>query len=132
MVVPQLVSVNKSWTGVFNSQLTESYTTRYISEYEFTYKIMVIGCYPSDNTLTIYQERSIMEDKKKEVTLEDLQKQVAEVTKQVTALTEENKSLKEQVTQKDLEITKLTLGGVTKQVTNVVREDEEIEFDFDY
>ena len=43
MVVPQLVSVNKSWTGVFNSQLTETYTTRYINGYEFTYKIVVMG-----------------------------------------------------------------------------------------
>ena len=73
-----------------------------------------------------------MEDKKKEVTLEDLQSQINDLKKQATSLTEENKSLKEQVTQKDLEITKLTLGGVTKKVTNVVREDEEIEFDFDY
>ena len=72
------------------------------------------------------------EEKKKEVTLEDLQKQVAEVTKQVTALTEENKSLKEQVTQKDLEITKLTLGGVKKQqVINEV-EKEDVTFDFDF
>lgn len=72
------------------------------------------------------------EEKKKEVTLEDLQKQVAEVTKQVTALTEENKSLKEQVTQKDLEITKLTLGGVKKEDVTKEVEDEDVTFDFDF
>lgn len=72
------------------------------------------------------------EKEKQEVTLEDLQKQIADITKQVSSLTEENKSLKEQVTQKDLEITKLTLGGVTKQVTKEITEDEEVTFDFDF
>ena len=73
-----------------------------------------------------------MADKeKKEVTLEDLQKEVTEVTKQVSSLTEENKSLKDQLTQKDLEITRLTLGGVKKQVTKEV-EDEDVTFDFDF
>lgn len=71
------------------------------------------------------------EEKKKELTLEDLQKQIGEVNKQVTSLTEENKSLKEQLSQKDLEITKLTLGGVTK-VTKEVKEDEDVTFDFDF
>lgn len=71
-------------------------------------------------------------EKKDEVTLEDLQKQVAEITKQVTALTEENKSLKDQVTQKDLEITKLTLGGVKKEVVTKEVEDEDVTFDFDF
>ena len=70
-------------------------------------------------------------EKKEEVTLEDLQKQVAEVTKQITTLTEENKSLKDQITQKDLEITKLTLGGVKKEVTKEV-EVEDVNFDFDF
>ena len=69
------------------------------------------------------------DEKKKEVTLEDLQNQIAEVTKQVSSLTEENKSLKEQVAQKDLQITKLTLGGVTTQVTKEV---EDVSFDFDF
>lgn len=73
-----------------------------------------------------------MADKeKKEVTLEDLQNQIDELKKQATSLTEENKSLKEQVTQKDLEITKLTLGGVKKEVTKEV-EVEDVNFDFDF
>ena len=68
MVVPQLVSVNKSWTGVFNSQLTESYTTRYINEYEFTYKIMDMGVIlpPLNNTLTIYQRKEYYGGQRKE------------------------------------------------------------------
>ena len=78
------------------------------------------------------KERSIMADKeKKEVTMEDLQKQVDEITKSVTELTEENKSLKEQLTQKDLEIAKLSLGGVDKKVvTEEVKEDVEFDFTF--
>lgn len=71
-------------------------------------------------------------DEKKEVTLEDLQKQIADVTKEVTSLKEENTSLKEQITQKDLQITKLTLGGVEKKVVKETREDEEVSFDFDF
>ena len=73
-----------------------------------------------------------MADKeKKEVTMEDLQKQVDEITKNVTELTEENKSLKEQLTQKDLEIAKLSLGGVVKKdVTEEVKEDVEFDFTF--
>lgn len=73
-----------------------------------------------------------MADKeKKEVTMEDLQKQVDEITKSVTELTEENKSLKEQLTQKDLEIAKLSLGGVDKKVvTEEVKEDVEFDFTF--
>jgi len=74
-----------------------------------------------------------MADKeKKEVTMEDLQKQIADITKQVTSLTDENKQLKEQVTQKDLEIAKLSLGGVERKVTNEVKQDEEVSFDFDF
>ena len=68
--------------------------------------------------------------KEKEVTMEDLQKQVDEITKNVTTLTEENKSLKEQLTQKDLEIAKLSLGGVEKKVTK--EEKEDVIFDFDF
>lgn len=71
-------------------------------------------------------------EKKEPLTLEELQKQVADVTKQVTTLTEENNTLKEQLTQKELEIQKLTLGGVQKQVTKETKEDEEIQFDFDF
>ena len=72
-------------------------------------------------------------EEKKELTLEDLQKQVQEITKQVTTLTEENKNLKEEITQKDLQISKLTLGGVEKKVTKEVeKEDEEVSFDFDF
>ena len=74
-----------------------------------------------------------MADKeKKEVTLEELQKQIEDVTKQVTTLTEENKSLKEQVTQKDLEIAKLSLGGISKVTKEVKVEDEDVTFDFDF
>ena len=72
------------------------------------------------------------EKEKQEVTLEDLQKQVAEVTKQVSSLTEENKSLKEQITQKDFEITKLTLGGVKKKEVTKEVEDEDVTCDFDF
>ena len=72
-------------------------------------------------------------EEKKTPTLEELQKQIADITKQVGELSEENKSLKEQVTQKDLEITKLTLGGVKKEVTKVEeKQDEDVEFDFDF
>lgn len=71
-------------------------------------------------------------EKEKELTIEDLQKQVEEITKQVTTLTEENKNLKEQVTQKDLQITKLSLGGVEKKFTKEVKEDEDVTFDFDF
>lgn len=72
-----------------------------------------------------------MEDKPKEVTLEDLQKQIKDVTEQVTTLQDENKKLKEENSQKDLEIAKLTLGGVQK-VTKEVKEDEDVTFDFDF
>ena len=37
MVVPHFVNLNKSWTGVFNSQLSEIYSTHPINEIEFTY-----------------------------------------------------------------------------------------------
>ena len=72
------------------------------------------------------------EKEKKEVTIEDLQKQIGEITQQVTSLTEENKSLKDTITQKDLQIAKLSLGGREKQVTKVEQEDEDINFDFDF
>lgn len=72
-----------------------------------------------------------MADEKK-VTIEELQKQIDDVNSQIKNLTEENNSLKEQVTQKDLEIAKLTLGGVTKVVTKEVKEDEVVSFDFDF
>ena len=72
-----------------------------------------------------------MADEKK-VTIEDLQKQIDEVNTQIKTLTEENNSLKEQVSQKDLEIAKLTLGGVNKVVTKEVKEDEDVTFDFDF
>lgn len=71
-------------------------------------------------------------EEKKVPTLEELQKQVGEITKQVTTLTEENKSLKEQITQKDLEIAKLSVGSIQpKKVTKEV-EDEDVDFDFDF
>lgn len=74
-----------------------------------------------------------MAEKEEKVTLEDLQKQVEEITQQVKTLTEENTNLKEQVAQKDLEITKLSLGGVKKQeVTKEQKEDEDVEFDFEF
>lgn len=74
-----------------------------------------------------------MADKeKKEVTNDDLQKEVEEIKKQVTSLTDENKQLKEQITQKDLEIAKLSLGGVERKITNEVKQDEEVSFDFDF
>ena len=72
-----------------------------------------------------------MADEKK-VTIEELQKQIDDVTSQIKNLTEENNSLKEQVTQKDLEIAKLTLGGVNKVITKEVKEDEDVTFDFDF
>ena len=72
-----------------------------------------------------------MEEKKTEVTLEDLQKQIKDVTEQVTTLKEENSKLKEENSQKDLEIAKLTLGGVQK-VTKEEKENEEVSFDFDF
>lgn len=73
------------------------------------------------------------EKEKQEVTLEDLQKQIGEINKQVTSLTDENKNLKEQLAQKELEITKLSLGGVQKQVTKVEeKENEDVNFDFDF
>lgn len=72
-------------------------------------------------------------EKKQEATLEDLQKQIGDINKQVTSLTDENKNLKEQLAQKELEITKLSLGGVEKQVTKVKeKEDEDVNFDFDF
>lgn len=72
-------------------------------------------------------------EEKKELTLEDLQKQVEDITKQVTSLTEENTQLKEKLTQKDLEITKLSLGGVKKEVTKEQpKEEEEVTFDFEF
>ena len=71
-------------------------------------------------------------NEKKEVTLEDLQKQLEEVTSQISTLTEENTQLKEKVKQKDLEITKLSLGAVTKGTKEVKEEPEEVEFDFDF
>ena len=72
-------------------------------------------------------------EEKKVPTLEELQKQVGEITKQVTTLTEENKSLKEQITQKDLEIAKLSVGSIQSQkVTKEVKEDEDVDFDFDF
>ena len=73
------------------------------------------------------------EEKKPQPTIEDLQKQIDELGKQVVSVTEENKTLKEQNAQKDLEIQKLSLGGVVKQnvVTKEV-EDEDTNFDFDF
>lgn len=69
---------------------------------------------------------------KEELTLEDLQKQIKDVSSQISSLQEENTSLKEQIKQKDLEITKLSLGAVSKSVTKEVKEDEEVSFDFDF
>ena len=69
---------------------------------------------------------------KEELTLEDLQKQIKDVNSQITTLTEENTNLKEQLKQKDLEIAKLSLGGISKIVTKEVKEDEEVTFDFDF
>lgn len=71
-------------------------------------------------------------EKKEEVTLEDLQKQIGEITKQVTTLTEENKTLKEQITQKDLEIAKLSVGSIQSQKVTKEVEDEDVDFDFDF
>lgn len=72
-------------------------------------------------------------EEKKEVTIEDLQKQILEITGEVKSLKEENTKLKEDNAQKDLEITKLTLGATNKKVvTKEVEENEEIEFDFDF
>lgn len=83
---------------------------------------------------TTIQERSIMADKEKkeEVTLESIQQEVDKLKKEAQSLRDENKSLKDQVTQKDLEITKLTLGGVKKQDVTKVVEDEDVNFDFDF
>lgn len=69
---------------------------------------------------------------KKEVTIEDLQKQIGEINTMVKTLQDENKSLKEQVAQKDLELTKLSIGSDTKKVTKEEKEDEETSFDFDF
>ena len=71
-------------------------------------------------------------EEKKVPTLEELQKQVGEITKQVTTLTEENKSLKEQITQKDLEIAKLSVGAIQPQKVTKEVEDEDVDFDFDF
>ena len=71
-------------------------------------------------------------EEKKVPTLEELQKQVGEITKQVTTLTEENKSLKEQITQKDLEIAKLSVGSLQQQKVTKEVEDEDVDFDFDF
>ena len=71
-------------------------------------------------------------EEKKVPTLEELQKQVGEITKQVTTLTEENKSLKEQITQKDLEIAKLSVGSLQPQKVTKEVQDEEVNFDFDF
>ena len=71
-------------------------------------------------------------DEKNVPTLEELQKQVGDITKQVTTLTEENKSLKEQLTQKDLEIDKLSVGAIKPQKVTKVEEDEDVSFDFDF
>lgn len=57
MVVPHLVSINKRWTGVFNSQLTQPYTTGYINEFEFTYKIVELGASQLINTHSINQRK---------------------------------------------------------------------------
>lgn len=72
------------------------------------------------------------EKKQEQVSIEDLQKQISSINEEVKSLKEENTKLKEDNAQKDLEITKLTLGGTTKVVTKEVKEDEEIEFDFDF
>lgn len=71
-------------------------------------------------------------EKKEELTLEDLQKQIGEVNAQITTLQEENAKLKEDITQKDLQIAKLSLGGVDKKVTKEEKEDEPVSFDFDF
>ena len=71
-------------------------------------------------------------EEKKVPTLEELQKQVGEITKQVSTLTEENKSLKEQLTQKDLEIAKLSVGSIQSQKVTKEVEDEDVNFDFDF
>lgn len=76
-----------------------------------------------------------MADEKKEekVTLEDLQKQIKDVTGELTSLKEENAKLKEDNVQKELEIAKLSLGGVERKVvTKEEKEDEEVSFDFDF
>ena len=54
MVVPHFVNLNKSWTGVLNSQLSEIYTTHPINEIEFTYKVSVRcgGHYVTLSTIT--------------------------------------------------------------------------------
>ena len=72
-------------------------------------------------------------EKKEEITLEDLQKQIGEVTTKVKSLEDENTQLKETIKQKDLEIAKYTLGAVQqKSGTKEVKEDEDVEFDFDF
>ena len=74
-----------------------------------------------------------MADKeKKEITLEELQKQVEEVTKTNKSQETEIAQLKETIKQKDLEIAKISLGAVQpKKVTKEV-EDESVTFDFDF
>lgn len=66
------------------------------------------------------------------VTIEDLQKQIGEVNETIKTLQDENKSLKEQIAQKDLELTKLSIGSDTRKVTKEEKEDEETSFDFDF
>ena len=68
----------------------------------------------------------------KKVTIEDLQKQIGEVNETIKNLQDENKSLKEQIAQKDLELTKLSIGSDIKKVTKEEKEDEEMSFDFDF
>ena len=71
-------------------------------------------------------------EEKQELTLEDLKKQVEDVKTQITTLQEENTSLKEKLQQKELEITKLSLGGITKQNQVTKEVEEDVTFDFDF
>lgn len=71
-------------------------------------------------------------EKKEEVTMEDLQKQIQDLTKSVQTLQQENKDLKESNTQKDLEIAKLSLGGIERKSVTKEVEDEDVTFDFDF
>lgn len=129
MVVPHLISLNKSWTGVYNSQLCESYSTHPISDL-CSHTRTGVGMF---HLLSSLKKGHYMEKtEKNEVTIEDLQKQIGEINTMVKTLQDENKSLKEQVAQKDLELTKLSIGSDTKKVTKEEKEDEETSFDFDF
>lgn len=69
-------------------------------------------------------KKDVKEEKKNEVTLEDIKKEIENLKK-------ENAELKEAVKQKDLELVSISLGG-TKQVKQETKPDEDIEFDFSF